>query len=146
MFRYEIADNLGMKKKTDWAEWLREALRNSGMTQQDASDKSGVPQATISRIISGTTASPTVENLELLSKATGYPIPLESGEINEPLLTTLLQAVMAEATKRGLKLKPDQIAGVAAFLYREAIKKGKVYEDGEVGLAMEVWLSITRKH
>ena len=70
-----------------------------GMTNQQFSDASGVPKASIERIKRGDTTNPTIETILALSAAVGYtfsnqpeptpPIP-ETIKINDPMLQILL--------------------------------------------------------
>ena len=70
-----------------------------GMTNQQFSDASGVPKASIERIKRGDTTNPTIETILALSAAVGYtfsnqpeptpPIP-ETVKINDPMLQILL--------------------------------------------------------
>ena len=70
-----------------------------GMTNQQFSDASGVPKASIERIKRGDTTNPTIETILALSAAVGYtfsnqpepapPIP-ETVKVNDPMLQILL--------------------------------------------------------
>lgn len=70
-----------------------------GMTNQQFSDASGIPKASIERIKRGDTANPTIETVLALSAAVGYtfsnqpepmsPIP-DTVKVNDPMLQILL--------------------------------------------------------
>ena len=70
-----------------------------GMTNQQFSDASGVPKASIERIKRGDTTNPTIETILALSAAVGYtfsnqpepipPIP-ETVKVSDPMLKILL--------------------------------------------------------
>ena len=85
-----------------------------GMTNQQLSDASRVPKATIERIKRGDTANPTIETVLALAAAVGYtfsnqpeptpPIP-ESVKINDPMLQILLAHYEQQAITHAEQIK-----------------------------------------
>lgn len=59
-------------EKTDYSEWLARLMGKAGESQYSLAAKSGVPQPTIQRILSGETRSPKTDTIRKLLGALGY--------------------------------------------------------------------------
>lgn len=55
---------------------LKVRMRNSGVTQRELSDRTGIHQSSISDILSGVNSNPTLATLEKLSEALGLGVAI----------------------------------------------------------------------
>lgn len=57
-----------------WLEAFNRLRKESGMSLDELSEKSGVPKGTLSKITSGITKSPSLETMRMLVYAMGYTL------------------------------------------------------------------------
>lgn len=74
---YALTHTCAMKKPTVYAERLAALMAKREMSQYTLAGKSGVPQPTIQRILSGETQNPKIETLRNLAKVLGARESLE---------------------------------------------------------------------
>ena len=87
---------------------LRDAASRSEMNQQRLAEATGISKGTISRILSGTTDNPTLQNVIELAAALGYDLRLvPEGELHE---VESLEPETAELYRSGIAARDDRIA------------------------------------
>lgn len=87
---------------------LRDAASRSEMNQQRLAEATGISKGTISRILSGTTDNPTLQNVIELAAALGYDLRLvPEGELHE---AESLEPETAELYRSGIAARDDRIA------------------------------------
>ena len=107
-----------------YAKLLKKALDASGNTQDELSEESGVPQSTISRILSGKSSDPFIKTRRKLEAALGVTITVEDSNLQEA------------PVRRG---RIPMISWVSAGLFSEVID---LYEPGYA----EDWVDSFRPH
>lgn len=87
---------------------LRTAAVQAGMSQQQLAEKTGISNGTISRILSGTTDNPTIQNVVDIAAAIGYELRLVPE--GEPHRADSLDPETAELYRSGIAARDDRIA------------------------------------
>lgn len=87
---------------------LRTAAVQAGMSQQQLAEKTGISNGTISRILSGTTDNPTIQNVVDIAAAIGYDLQLVPE--GEPHRADSLDPETAELYRSGIAARDDRIA------------------------------------
>ena len=78
-----------------WIETFNEMRRQSGMSLDELSEKSGVPKGTLSKITSGITKAPSLETMKSLVYAMGYSLKdLDDGISDYNFFTPLEQSII----------------------------------------------------
>lgn len=67
-----------------WLEYFNRMRKESGMSLDELSEKSGVPKGTLSKITSGITKSPSLETMRILVYTMGYTLSDLDGNENAP--------------------------------------------------------------
>jgi len=127
-----------MNKKTIFSERLRVLMHMRDITQYALADKSGVPQPTIGRILSGETQNPKIETLRSLAKALAATESLEL-----PISAGLAAATKLYPTnvseKLEIKGKIPLISWVQAGTFCQVVD---LFEPGDA----EEWLPTLHAH
>ena len=84
---------------------LRDAASQSEMNQQRLTEVTGISKGTISRILSGATDNPTLQNVIELAAALGYDLRLVRADDAE-----ILDPEMAELYRSGIAARDERIA------------------------------------
>lgn len=87
---------------------LRDAASRSEMNQQRLVEATGISKGTISRILSGVTDNPTLQNVIELAAALGYDLRLVPE--GEPHEVESLEPETAELYRSGIAARDDRIA------------------------------------
>ncbi|MDA8152026.1 MAG: helix-turn-helix domain-containing protein [Acidithiobacillus sp.] len=97
--------------QTDYSKWLSQLMAETGETQYSLAAKSGVPQPTIQRILSGETKDPKANTVRKLLRALGRDpnALLASGG---PVPTSGTAAVSAPSLERGADGLPFEGSGL----------------------------------
>lgn len=78
-----------------WIDVFNEMRRQSGMSLDELSEKSGVPKGTLSKITSGITKAPSLETMKSLVYAMGYSLKdLDDGITDHNFFTPLEQSII----------------------------------------------------
>lgn len=78
-----------------WIDVFNEMRRQSGMSLDELSEKSGVPKGTLSKITSGITKAPSLETMKSLVYAMGYSLKdLDDGITDHDFFTPLEQSII----------------------------------------------------
>jgi transcriptional regulator with XRE-family HTH domain len=102
-------DALITSASRDLATRLRLAIRTAGKTQSIVSRESGVPEETISRIVTGDTPNPQVHTLKRLAPSIGVTVGWLLGEATAPITAQEQRALLAaiEVTRSRLRCVHD---------------------------------------
>lgn len=103
-----------------WLEAFNRLRKESGMSLDELSEKSGVPKGTLSKITSGITKSPSLETMRMLVYAMGYTLSDLDEKENAP-------APSADDTEA---LSVDEV--VDAFVQAGLVPEGRDLSDQDL--------------
>nr|DAO17210.1 MAG TPA: Helix-turn-helix XRE-family like protein [Caudoviricetes sp.] len=94
----------GCEEKMSWLDAFNRLRKESGMSLDEISFKSGVPKGTLSKITSGITKNPSIETMRTLVHCMGYTLDdLDDGskrtEKNSPNTSVSEEAILKDATE-----------------------------------------------
>lgn len=101
-----------------WLDTLKELKQNKGMTAKQIADRSGLPERTVKRVLSGDTANPYLDTLQRIATALGSTLDAILSDTKAVVGTEDLATLQAELTRVTAELEL-----VAA---ENAVLKGKV--------------------
>jgi transcriptional regulator with XRE-family HTH domain len=115
------------------ADKVKELRQKLGWNQATLAQKSGITQATISRIESGKVTQPKMNQLHKLADALGATIDYLAGDSVQMSFDDILREKPAQIVFRGWgKLsaaEKQQLANLVRFFEREASKEGEEQEE-----------------
>lgn len=103
-----------------WLEAFNRLRKESGMSLDELSEKSGVPKGTLSKITSGITKSPSLETMRMLVYAMGYTLSDLDEKENAP--------APSEGDEEALSV--DEV--ISAFVNAGLVPEGKDLSDEDL--------------
>ena len=108
----------------EYSRWLQDVLDRLEITSYRLAIRSGVPQPTVTRILTGETKNPKAETLRALSEAAGGPPPLEK-ESSEDISFRLEASLrLAEIRGHSLQEAAHEVNAAVAIL-RQGAREGE---------------------